>query len=110
MSCKTDDSNVRTIYVVNESAEFAWLQITYARDHTDIYPYSDDYGSQIDHIFIKKSYLYMVEYSLWRCKIKYVKSCNIPRFSNQRPAIYRWDKADDAIYRDILEGCVIVEF
>ena len=83
------------------------------------YPYSGDHGSQIDHIFIQNSHLHMVEHVMVHGDDALNTSdhhpvclrilCNIPRFGAKSRTIYRWDKADPTIYRDTLEGCVIVK-
>ena len=83
------------------------------------YPYSGDHGSQIDHIFIQNSHLHMVEHVMVHGDDELNTSdhhpvclrilCNIPRFGAKSRTTYRWDKSDPTIYRDTLEGCVIVK-
>ena len=83
------------------------------------FPYSGGPCSQIDHVIIQNCHLCIIEHVMVEDEhalntsdhhpISLRISCRIPRYSAQTRRTYRWDKADSTIYRDTLEGCIIVK-
>ena len=81
------------------------------------FPYSGAPGTQIDHIMIQNEFMDMVqsvqvhddctENTSDHNPLSVTIRCNVPRFEISNRCVYRWDKVDTTLYREMLEGSVI---